>query len=235
MTRAIVYLPGLEGTGRLIEQHEPALAERGSILKIPWRTLPPYDAADLVADTVATLDRKGLDRVCLLADSFGGVVALNLALSHPERLERLILVNSFAYYPKRGLLRFGRALSRMPRWFVQAVRIGFDTPLLAHEGVPRDARRRFFAAAASQPHAAYRERIRIIARHDLRDRIGRIAVPTLVVSSMHDRVVPPAVSRGLAEMIPGARLRVLPEAGHAALLTPGVSLADLVDEVYSLS
>jgi pimeloyl-ACP methyl ester carboxylesterase len=54
----------------------------------------------------------------------------------------------------------------------------------------------------------------VIDRHALRRRLPEIAVPTLVVAGGHDWVCPPRASRTLAGGIPGARLAVLPEAGH---------------------
>ncbi len=235
MKPAIAYLPGLEGTGELLFMQEPALRDRYTVIKVPWRTAPPFGVSDLSADVATALDNAGADRATVVAESFGGVVALNFALSHPERIERLVLVNAFPVFHNRGLLTFGRWLSFGSSTLVHALRVAVDTPLLTLEGIPREARLRFFSAAKRQPHAAYRQRIEIIAQHDVRSRLGEIAVPTLVVSSGRDRVVPPAMSRMLAERIPGARLRVLPKAGHAALLTPGVSLVDLLDEAYSLS
>jgi pimeloyl-ACP methyl ester carboxylesterase len=232
---ALAYLPGLEGTGELFFMQESALRDQYDVVKVPWRTEPPFDVTDLAADVASALDQAGAARATVVAESFGGVVALAFALSHAERVERLVLVNTFPYYPTRGLLRFGRALSYGPKPLVHALRVAFDSPLLRLEGIPREARRRFFAAARGQPHAAYRQRLELIAQHDVRTRLREITAPTLVVSSGRDRVVPPEMSRMLARAIPGARLHALPLAGHAALLTPGVSLADLLEDDYSLS
>ncbi|MGH2759646.1 MAG: alpha/beta fold hydrolase, partial [Actinomycetota bacterium] len=54
--------------------------------------------------------------------------------------------------------------------------------------------------------------------HDARDRVGRITAPTLVVVGDEDVLVPPRYSVELADLIPGARLQMIPQAGHGALI-----------------
>jgi pimeloyl-ACP methyl ester carboxylesterase len=53
-------------------------------------------------------------------------------------------------------------------------------------------------------------------RPDRRGDLGKISVPTMVLVGEHDTITPPAVAKSLAEAIPGARLEVIPDAGHMA-------------------
>ena len=227
----LVYLPGLDGSAELLFMQEEELAARYRVLKVPWRTEPPFGVEDLASDVTAALDAAGVDRATVVAESFGGTVGLHFALTRPERVERLVLVNTFAWYPNRLLAHWGRLFAMVtPRPVVHAMRILVDTPVLMLEGVPAHARRRFFEVAYAQPLAAYRQRLEIVESVDLRDRLGEISVPTLVVTCDNDRVVWPEAGRLLADRIPGARLRLLPHRGHAVLLTPGVSLLRLLEE-----
>ncbi len=231
---AFVYLPGLDGSADLLFMQEEELAARYRVLRVPWRTTGDFEHEDLVADVVAALDDAGLERATIFAESFGGTVGLLFALTYPERVERLVLLNTFAYYPKRPLISWGRTFARNAHpSVVQAVRKIVDTPLLALEGIPSSARRRFLDAAYRQPLTAYARRLDLIEAFDVRDRLAEISVPTLVVAAERDHVVPCAQSRFLADRIPGATLRLLPHHGHATLLTPGMSLLKVMDEARS--
>jgi pimeloyl-ACP methyl ester carboxylesterase len=228
---ALVYLPGLDGSAELLFMQEEELATRYAIHRVPWRIEGEYGHDDLAADVARALDEANVDRATVVAESFGGTVALLFALAYPERVERLVLLNTFARYPNRPLVYWGRVLARTtPAPVVQIVRTIVDTPVLALEGIPGHARKRFLAAAYKQPLTAYARRLDLIEAFDLRERLGDVRVPTLVVCGESDRVVPNDEARLLAERIPDAALRILPRVGHAALLTPGVSLLRILDE-----
>jgi pimeloyl-ACP methyl ester carboxylesterase len=227
----LVYLPGLDGSAELLFMQEEELATRYAIHRVPWRTAGEYGHDDLAGDVASALDAAGVDRATVVAESFGGTVGRRFALAYPERVERLVLLNTFARYPNRPLVYWGRVLARSaPAPVVQIVRTIVDTPALALEGIPAHARKRFLAAAYKQPLAAYARRLDLIEAFDVRDRLGEISVPTLVVGGESDRVVPCDEARRLAERIPGAALRILPRVGHATLLTPGVSLLRILEE-----
>jgi pimeloyl-ACP methyl ester carboxylesterase len=230
---AFAYLPGLDGSAELLFMQEARLAERYDLVRVPWRHDVTAEHGTLVDDVERALDTAGAERAVVFAESFGGTVGLLFALRRPERVERLVLFNTFAWYPNRELVRLGRVLARRahPK-VVHAVRQIVDTPLLALEGVRPDARRRFLEATYRQPLAAYARRLDLIEAFDVRARLGDISVRTLVVGAENDRVVPIGASRELAARIPGASLRILPHVGHAALMTPGISLVDIMDECW---
>ena len=230
----LVYLPGLDGSAELLFMQEEELASRYRVVKVPWRTEGDFGLDDLVSDVAAALDRAGVDRATIVAESFGGAAGIRFALEHPERVERLVLLNTFAWFPNRSLISWGRYFATVghPR-VVQAFRVLVDTPVLMLEGVPAAARKRFFEVAYAQPLSAYRRRLEILETYDVRDRLGEVRAPTLVVVAENDRVVSPEAGRLLAERIPNATLRLLPRLGHATLLTPGVSLLGLLDETHT--
>jgi esterase len=115
----VVILHGLLGSGRNWQGIAAALAPRFDVILAdlrnhgasPWDPEAGYPA--LVADVLALLDRLGLDRVRLVGHSMGGKVAMALALTEPERVERLVVVDiaPVAYGPGLdGLLKAMRAL-----------------------------------------------------------------------------------------------------------------------------
>ncbi len=228
----LVYLPGLDGSGELLFAQEDELATRYRIHRVRYRNEGEFTYDDLVRDVVETLDEADVERATIVAESFGGTIGLKLAIAYPERVERLVVLNTFARFTNRRFLRWGGMLIRhAPPGIVHAVRIAIDTPTLALlEHIPRDRRRRFLDVARRQPLCGYARRIELLETLDLSRDLREVSVPTLVVSGEIDRVVPTVASRELADHIPGAILRTLPGVGHAALMTPGVSLLELMEE-----
>ena len=94
----VVYLPGIDGTGRLLYRQERLLADFDvKCLSYPQDDKHTY--SDLVALGVEALEATGPGVV--VAESFGGAVALLVALQRPDLVRRLVLVNTFARYPRR--------------------------------------------------------------------------------------------------------------------------------------
>jgi pimeloyl-ACP methyl ester carboxylesterase len=226
----LVYLPGLDGSGELLFAQEDELGTRYRIHRVRYRSEGEFTYDDLVRDVIEVLDEADVKRATIVAESFGGTIGLHLALAYPERVERLMVLNTFAKFSNRRFLRWGGLLiRRAPPRLVHAVRYAIDTPTLALlERIPRDRRRRFLDVARRQPLCGYARRIELLEKLDFTGDLSEISVPTLVVSGEVDRVVPSAASRELAKRIPGAILRTLPGVGHAALMTPGVSLLEIL-------
>ncbi len=82
--------------------------------------------------------------------------------------------------------------------------------------------------AAADPAATIRFGNAIFARDDVRDRLRDIRTPTLIVVGAEDRAQPPVLSRRMADAIPGARLSVIPGAGHLATVEQPQAVRDVV-------
>lgn len=174
----------------------------------------PYTARELADDVVVVLDEAGIERAHVVGTSLGGMVAQELALGRPERVEKLVLACTTPGGPKAYPLP-ARTLALM----VQA-------PLLP----PDVALRRFVENALAGPeHVEEITRLRLANPPDLAgwaaqaaagtsfdafDRLGEIAAPTLVLHGTSDAVVDPRNAALLAERIPGARVELFPDCGH---------------------
>jgi 3-oxoadipate enol-lactonase len=180
----------------------------------------PYTMGMLAADMVAVLDHAGVERALVVGLSLGGMIAQRLALDHPARVGGLVLAattcgvpygrpvrprtlgvlvqslsgNPAAIRRVRGLVVHSDSLARNPDLFRHWDRIMKKKP-------PRPAGFLGQLAAAAGHHAGLS--------------LGRIACPTEVVAGEDDALIPPENSRILARRIPGARLTMLPRAGHA--------------------
>jgi pimeloyl-ACP methyl ester carboxylesterase len=167
---------------------------------------------DLVFHTLDVLDTLGLDRVDVAGLSLGGWLAAELALRHPGRVDRLVLVdaagvrvpgvpmgNPFMLPPPRlRELTFHDPVSPV------AVALFPDAPPLERlETVLRG--REAAARLLWHPAQQYRK---------LTSRLWRIGAPTLVVWGREDRLIPLAYGEAYARGIPGARLEILDGCGH---------------------
>jgi pimeloyl-ACP methyl ester carboxylesterase len=181
----------------------------------------PYGMADLAGDALALLDHVEWQTCTVFGVSFGGMMALEVAVTAPARVERLALLctsaggsggSSYPLHELAGLPTNERMAKSMtladsrfsPAWFA-------DHPL-------DDAIMRARAASAAEPRSAERltgERLQMQARatHDVSDRIGRITCPTLVACGRYDGIAPVANSEWMAAHIPDAKLEVY-EGGH---------------------
>jgi len=96
---AVVLVPGLDGTGRLFYSQLPRLARSYRVatyaLRDAARTMDVLveDLAHVI-DTVAPTERRAI----VVGESFGGALAMSLALARPERVSALVILNSFPYF-----------------------------------------------------------------------------------------------------------------------------------------
>ena len=182
----------------------------------------PYAMADYAADAAAVLDHVGWDGCRVVGISFGGMVAQELAVTWPDRIERLALLCTSpggvgtASYPLHEL--DGLADDERAATYLRILDTRF-TPewLAAHDGdralvASMTARR----ATERPPEQRRGEREQLEARrhHDVVDRLGAVTCPTLVACGRYDGIAPPANSEAIAARIPGAELRTY-EGGHA--------------------
>jgi pimeloyl-ACP methyl ester carboxylesterase len=217
----LVYLPGIDGTGELLLETAGRLGEHFRLLRLaydPGGAVPP-DYRELADSVAARIAEAGIPRALVLAESFGVAVALALALDDPGRVAGLALVNGFAHFDRRGSLCVSRAVAALaPDAVYSAARRLAARPALF---APRRAERElalFLALSRDAFGPAYRERLALIARLDLRRRLGEIRCPVALFASDCDRVVPAIrAAREMQRGLPDATLEVLPRAGHVVL------------------
>jgi 3-oxoadipate enol-lactonase len=182
----------------------------------------PYTTRLLADDVAALLDHLAIPRAHVAGVSLGGMVAQELALAHPRRVDCLALISTLArmreaifgpwltYFQQQayapGLDPAGRALWALPWAFTPAF---LQQPALVEAALhnlasPPDRAPEHGSAAQDAAARA----------HDTRDRLRLIAAPTLVLVGAEDILTPPYYAEELAAGIPGARLQVLARGGH---------------------
>lgn len=176
--------------------------------------------ADLTAEVVALLDHLGVGKTHVLGTSLGGFVAQELALVRPDLVDRLVLVCTS--YGGRGPQAMSPgALADMMGLGTFSVEAAARKALEAATGEvyraekPDEFEQIVRWRLADSPSAvSYYEQAKAGAQFDLSGDVAHITSPTFVIHGAEDRYVPPANARALADAIPGAKLRVLDDAGH---------------------
>jgi 3-oxoadipate enol-lactonase len=201
-----VILPDLAGHGR----SEPAAVTT--------------TVHDFTRDICALMDRLQIQRASVCGLSLGAMVAQQMAIEHPGRVDGLVLANSratFADARYEGVIAGWIDLFEQPdgpRKRLQSV-----WPIMLNEAFRASTTGRATLAAWSDvlgaiPGTSLSNVARGMISFDLRDRLREIQAPTLVIAGEQDKLFPPAETREIADGIPGAQFAVIRGAGHLSSL-----------------
>jgi 3-oxoadipate enol-lactonase len=197
----------------------------------------PYAMADYAADAIAVLDAVGWDRCRVVGVSFGGMVAQELAVTVPERVERLALCCTSpggvggASYPLHELASLSTA--ERAELGTRLLDTRFDAEWLASHPGDRGlaemmAARRADADKSAEELRGEGEQLRARAHHDVCDRLHLVSAPTLVAGGRYDGIAPVANSEAIARRVPNADLRLY-EGGHAFFAQDPKAFPEILD------
>jgi 3-oxoadipate enol-lactonase len=223
-----LLIPGLDGTGKLYFRQIEALSKSYRTLAWQFRNRDSFNLPDLVEEVAQGTENEKPGSMLLVGESFGGMVALQFALSHPERVQRLVLINAFPYYRQKTRISLACLLSGLlQKPLARGVKDFVVERILTSEGIQAPDRLLYREAIRLVCHPAYCRRLQLVRDVDLRGRLGEINTPTCFFASGRDKLVHSIrEARFMYSVIPGAKgIYEFPHAGHALLLTPGFSLA----------
>jgi non-heme chloroperoxidase len=191
--------------------HAIALTQRGH--GDSERPAGGYAMADFAADAVALLDALGVRRATVVGHSMGSIVARRVAAEYPERVERLVLVDSCASPVNEGTAAMQVEVEAMadpvPEPYVRAFQES-----TVHAEVPGPFMDAVVAESLKLPARVWRAALAGLLADDGSDTLPRIGCPTLVLWGAHDAVFSRADQDRLLAALPEATLRVYPDVGH---------------------
>ena len=199
----------------------------------------PYAIAQMAADVVSVLDDAGIARTNLFGVSLGGYIAQELALTYPERVEKLILASAAPGGPNAVPMPQATqdVFARYPTMEREAGLRMFVENSLGERGVrelPELVEEIFRYRLGHAPTVdAWRAQATAGATYESYDRVGAIEAPTLVIAGGADVVVDPRNAELLGELIPNARLEIVPDRGHLLVWEDSERVAELVTEFLS--
>lgn len=219
----LVMANSLGTTLRMWDEGAPALRERFRLLRYDHRghggsPVPPglYTIEDLGRDALALLDGLGIERFSWCGLSIGGMVGMWLASEVPERVEGLVLCCTSALLGPRELWdeRIRVAREEGMDSLVDSVVVRWFTPEF-FSTQPETVEKAAAMLRGTDPEG-YAGCCAAIRDMDLRDRLGQIRAPTLVISAAEDPATPPEHGELIRDSIPGAGFEVIPGASHLA-------------------
>jgi pimeloyl-ACP methyl ester carboxylesterase len=245
----VILIHGLSGCWQNWLENIPHLARRHRVVALD---LPGFGESELPQDEIsipgygrfvdAFLGQIGVERAALIGNSMGGFIAAEVAISHPSRVEKLVLVSA------AGLMRVGNArltaLERAARLFHPAT-----AAVLARRDYlvrrPKLRRRILYgivrypdriepelvyevASGAGKP--GFLDALNAITKYDFADRLPDVSVPTLIVWGRNDMIVPVSGAYEYERLIPNTRLEIFEDTGHVPMLERPARFNQLVEE-----
>ncbi len=179
-----------------------------------------YTTEAMADDAVSILDDLEMERVHVYGFSLGGMIAQQVALRHPDRVQSLVLGGTHSggrrvAVPDPEVMTFFQRRATMPSeqaaWASVPYNYGPRSRATQADRIGEDIERRL--TNPFNEHA-YRAQLLAGSLHNCYRRLSRIRTPTMVVHGARDRIIPVANAHMTAQLVPGAELRILEEAGH---------------------
>lgn len=226
---AVVFAHGTLMDKSMFEPQMQTLSQAYRVISFDSRARTgPWDSQwkipDLVDDTIALLNNLGIERCVLAGMSVGGFMAMDFALTHPHRLDGLILIDGKAepYHPD-AQEAFGVEFAKLdidgtvPReWAEWCAPFCFSQQTF--EQHPELVEHWMDIWCSLPARSVYREAFSWLDKPDRRSELGKITVPTLIVHGELDAPIPFAEAEEMTALIPAARLAPIPGAGHTSNL-----------------
>ncbi|CAN5367520.1 pyrimidine utilization protein D [soil metagenome] len=228
----VILSAGLGGSGAFWAPQMDALLERFRVVLYDHRgtgrsarTLPagPYSVTDMADDIVKVMDALALERAHVVGHAAGGNAGLALALNHPDRIGKLVVVNGWSRPDPHIRRCFDTRLALLNNTGVAAYVHAqplflYPADWLSANHARLEAEEVHHIDGFPDPDVM-RARINALLAFDIDADLERIACPVLVSASADDMLVPLACSRRLAERLPHAMLDIAPWGGHGFTVT----------------
>jgi pimeloyl-ACP methyl ester carboxylesterase len=218
---AVVLCHGLGGNHASFWQQVPDLAVDHRVVTWDQRGFGnstrrgAVGPAPAVGDLAALLDHLGIDSAHVVGQSMGGWAAMGFALAHPRRTRTLVLTDTLAGVMTeaiRAAVDAGSAgLTLVGDTLGEHAALGRD---FVERNVPGSYLYQLLSSFGDKPSETEMFRLLGATRYPV-DAVGALAVPTVLVVGEHDPLCPPTAMQLVADLIPGARLEVIPGCGHS--------------------
>ena len=195
-----------------------------------------HTIADLASDALGLLDALEIESAHVVGISMGGMVAQEVVLAAPQRVKTLTLGCTFPGGPEAkmtdmevvGLL----AEAVLSGDDERTLRVGYEVMIAAEYGAQEGAYELYSELAGQYraPIPVLMAQLAAIMGHDTSERLGDVAVPTLVIHGTEDRLMAVCNGELIARLIPGAQLELLDGSGHMFFWEQPERSAQLVRE-----
>jgi pimeloyl-ACP methyl ester carboxylesterase len=250
----IVFIHGLAGSWQNWLENIPHFARDRRVIALD---LPGFGHSPMPAETIsisgygriveAVLDELGAEGAEIVGNSMGGFIGAEVAIQFPERVKRLVLVSSagLTVRPKRNdhvfaaLRRTENVLAFYSGWFAARSEVLARRPRMRRvmmDMVTAHADRLPAPLIAEQVKGSgkpgFMDALDTLTSYPIRDRLGEITCPTLVIWGTRDRLVPVQDAFAFEELIPDARAIVWADTGHLPMLERPDAFNEVVERFF---
>lgn len=220
---AVLLLHGIGGRASL---WQPTLEALGTEHRVIAMDMPGYDGTGAaledfpaVADAaVALLEARGIGTADIVGHSLGGMVALEMALRHPARVRRLVIVASSPAFGSRDPAFREAFLAARQKPLDEGLGMAGVAaalvPTMAGPAADPAAIPAATAAMASVDEQAYRTTLGMMTGFDRRSDLGQVTQKSLLIAGEADATAPPRGMQRMADAMADAKLLVIPGVGH---------------------
>lgn len=237
ITPLFIYFPGMDGSGQLFHRQGEKLKDFFSIRCLSIPSNDQSDWSTLVKKTI-TLIKKELEdhphsSAYLCGESFGGCLAIQVALAAPELVEKIILVNPASSFNKRSFFKWGIELNRwIPNLVYKVSALVLLSFLGALNRITDKDSQALYNAMQTLPQEVVSWRLSLLRDFQInKKQLELFEKPTLLLVSKNDKLLP-SVDEGkeLVDSFPNSYLTILPDSGHACLLEIDIDLLEILQK-----
>ncbi|WP_193196379.1 alpha/beta fold hydrolase [Nostoc sp. MG11] len=230
-----VYLPGMDGTGQLLRSQTAGLEVGFDVrcLALPRKDLTTWDVLtkNVLNLIHAELKKSSQRPIYLCGESFGGCLAMKVAIQTPQLFKRIILINPASAFHLRPWLNSASQLtSFVPEPLYDVGALGLLPFLASLPRISRSDRHELLKTMRSIPPATVLWRLSLLREfHVDEEQLRRLTQPTLLIAGASDRLLPSVTEvKRIANILPNAKTMVLPDSGHACLLEKDIYLYEIL-------
>jgi pimeloyl-ACP methyl ester carboxylesterase len=231
----LVYLPGMDGTGQLLRSQTAGLETGFDVrcLAIPRKDLNTWDVlAKSVLDLIhAELEKSSQRPVYLCGESFGGCLAMKVAIQTPHLFKRIILINPASAFRLRPWLNWASQLTYLvPSELYDVGALGLLPFLASLQRISRSDRHELLKTMRSVPSETVLWRLSLLREFEVdQEQLSRLTQPVLLIAGGSDRLLPSVTEvKRIGNILPNAKILVLPDCGHACLLEEDINLYEIL-------
>ena len=230
-----IFLSAMDGTGKLLRSQLSSLSTAFDIrcLSIPQNDLSTWAQLSQRTINLIKIEQKAVPKrpIYLCGESFGGCLALKVALNAPELLDKLILVNSATSFSQKTIVKYGSYLTQYLPTYLYRLSVTATLPFLgALDRIESEERQALLKAMQSVSQKTAIWRLKLMRSFQVRkNQLKNFPKSTLIIASAADRLLP-SVSQAkfLVKYLPKAQMVILPNSGHACLLEADVDLCEII-------